>query len=404
MLMSVETTAGHGTTTDPYRIFFPLGVLMGIAGVSIWPLFHWGFTESYSGRAHAFVQTNCFLYSFIAGFLWTAVPRFTGTNAPGRTVQYGLAAILIAELVAFESYRFTAGHLLFLVAHAMLIAVIVGCFIQRRHPPPETFIFVGLGLMAGLAAAIINAASALDWISSGWDILGKRLLTEGMTLLLVLGVGGFLGPRLMGFAQLPNFQTLEKLSEGRVVPHVTKWRGRLNAACGILLLASVFVEYGWNHPFTDLLVWVRAAAVTAVVAVNVQPFRAPATQTTLAWCVWIAHWFLIGGVWLIALFRNHHIDYLHILFMGAFTLLILAVGTRVVLSHGGYPLAEERRSWPLRIGIAASLIGMSARLSVVASPTESFYFTHLAWAAILWIVGIGLWGIYLVRRIRRSRS
>jgi len=43
-------------------------------------------------------------------------------------------------------------------------------------------------------------------------------------------------------------------------------------------------------------------------------------------------------------------------------------------------------------------------LSVVASPTESFYFTHLAWAAILWIVGIGLWGIYLVRRIRRSRS
>jgi len=109
-------------------------------------------------------------------------------------------------------------------------------------------------------------------------------------------------------------------------------------------------------------------------------------------------------VWLIALFRNHHIDYLHILFMGAFTLLILAVGTRVVLSHGGYPLAEERRSWPLRIGIAASLIGMSARLSVVASPTESFYFTHLAWAAILWIVGIGLWGIYLVRRIRRSRS
>jgi hypothetical protein len=37
-----------------------------------------------------------------------------------------LAAILIAELVAFESYRFHCGHLLFLVAHGMLIAVIVG--------------------------------------------------------------------------------------------------------------------------------------------------------------------------------------------------------------------------------------------------------------------------------------
>jgi uncharacterized protein involved in response to NO len=401
--MSIQTPATHGTPVDPYRIFFPLGVSMGIAGVSIWPLFHWGWTANYSGRAHAFVQTNCFLYAFIAGFLWTAIPRFTGTNAPGRAVQYVLAAVLAAELVAFESYGFTAGHLLFVLAHGILMSVIVRCFIRRRHPPPETFILVGLGLMAGAAAAVINAASVLAWISPAWDLLGKRLLTEGMVLLLVLGVGGFLGPRLMGFAQLPNFQSLEKLSERKVVPRLTTWRGRINAGCGIVLLASVFIEYGWNHPLANLLVWVRAVTVTAVVAVNVQPWRPPVTQTTLAWCVWIAHWFLVGGLWLIALFRNHHIDYLHVLFMGAFTLLILAVGTRVVLSHGGYPLTEERRSWPLRIGIAATLIGMAARLSVIAAPTESFYFTHLAWAAVLWILGMSLWGIYLTWRIRRSR-
>ena len=400
--MTNPKPAVHGTPSDPYRIFFPLGVLMGIAGVSIWPLFHWGWTAGYSGRAHAFVQTNCFLYAFIAGFLWTAIPRFTGTSAPGRAVQFTLAAILVAELVAFESYWFTAGHVLFVVAHGTLLSVIVRCFIRRQHPPPETFMFVGLGLMAGAIAAVINAASGLAWISAGWDSLGKRLLTEGMVLLLVLGVGGFLGPRLMGFAQLPNLQSLEKLSERRSVPLATKLRGRINAVFGILLLASVFVEYGWKHPFTALLPWIRAVAVTAVIAMNVQPWRAPVTQTTLAWCVWIAHWFLIGGVWLIALFPNHHIDYLHILFMGAFTLLILAVGTRVVLSHGGYPLTEERRSWPLRIAIAASLIGMSARLSVMASPTESFYFTHLAWAGLLWILGMSLWGLYLTRRIRRS--
>jgi uncharacterized protein involved in response to NO len=402
--MTIPTPSAHGTPADPYRIFFPLGVAMGIAGVSIWPLFYWGWTSGYSGLAHAFVQTNCFLYAFIAGFLWTAIPRFTGTNAPGRTVQYILAAILVAELVAFESYGFSTGHLLFLVAHGILMAVIARCFTRRRHPPPETFIFVGLGLLAGAAAAVINAASALVWLSPSWDLLGKRLLTEGMVLLLVLGVGGFLGPRLMGFAQLPNFQNLEKLSERRTVPRMTRWRGRINAVCGVLLLAAVLIEYGWNHPLADLVVWLRAAAVTLIVAINVQPFRAPATQTTLAWCVWIAHWFLIGGVWLIALFRNHHIDYLHVLFMGAFTLLILAVGTRVVLSHGGYPLTDERRSWPLRLGIAATLIGMSARLSVIGASTQGFYFTHLAWAGVLWIAGMAFWGIYLFRRIRRSTS
>ena len=62
----------HGKPTDAYRIFFPLGIVLGAAGVSIWPLYYYGFTEGYSGRAHALVQSEGFLYAFIAGFLLTA--------------------------------------------------------------------------------------------------------------------------------------------------------------------------------------------------------------------------------------------------------------------------------------------------------------------------------------------
>ncbi len=82
----------HGKPTDAYRIFFPLGIVLGVFGVSIWPLYYFGVTEGYSGRSHAFVQTDGFLYAFIAGFLLTAIPRFTGTEAPSRTTQYVLAA------------------------------------------------------------------------------------------------------------------------------------------------------------------------------------------------------------------------------------------------------------------------------------------------------------------------
>jgi uncharacterized protein involved in response to NO len=174
----------------------------------------------------------------------------------------------------------------------------------------------------------------------------------------------------------------------------------VNGVCGALLLFLVLVEYGWGDPRVDsVIVWARASIVSAVVAMNVRPWRAPATRTTLAWCVWLGHWFLIAGLWLIAIFRNYHIDFLHVLFMGAFTLLILAVGTRVVLSHGGHALTEERRSWPLRIGIAASLVGMSARVAVIIASSPESYFSHLAWAGVLWIVGMSLWGIYLTRRI-----
>jgi len=84
----------HGKPADPYRIFFPLGIVLGAMGVSIWPLYYFGITEGYSGRAHAFVQTDGFLYSFIAGFLLTAVPRFT---VPQR--KHGLHAAYREETV-----------------------------------------------------------------------------------------------------------------------------------------------------------------------------------------------------------------------------------------------------------------------------------------------------------------
>src|SRR5579883_1668346 len=113
----------HGESTDPYRIFFPLGIVFGIVGVSIWPLYYYGVTEGYSGRAHAFVQTDGFLYAFIAGFLLTAVPRFTGTEAPSRRVQYALAAVVICCAAAFEFQFFIAGHTIFIIEHLFLLTL-----------------------------------------------------------------------------------------------------------------------------------------------------------------------------------------------------------------------------------------------------------------------------------------
>src|SRR4030095_3522868 len=112
------------------------------------------------------------------------------------------------------------------------IAVAANCFVHRQHPPPETFVMVGLGLMAGLVAAIVNAGIALQWVAPALDSMGKRLMTEGMILLLVLGVGGFLGPRLLGFAELPNFQNIEKLSDRVKAPAPVNRRRKLYATPG----------------------------------------------------------------------------------------------------------------------------------------------------------------------------
>jgi uncharacterized protein involved in response to NO len=165
-------------TRDPYRLFFPLGVLFGIAGVAIWPLYSFGLTATYSGRAHALVQIYGFLYAFIAGFLLTAVPRFTGTDQPTRTTQYTLAAVLIVSVVASELRAFGIGTGAFVVAHVMLLSLVVTRFAKRTQKPPPTFVLIGLGLLAGAAGALLTAAWSREWVPASFDLLGRRLLTE----------------------------------------------------------------------------------------------------------------------------------------------------------------------------------------------------------------------------------
>ncbi len=385
----------HAKPTDAYRIFFPLGIVLGAAGVSIWPLYYYGITESYSGRAHALVQSEGFLYAFIAGFLLTAIPRFTGTPPPSRLVQYVLAAILVLCTVAFEFQYFTLGQTGFIAAHAMLMTLAVRRFRRRQFDPPDTFPLAGLGMISGALGALINAALVWNIITPFWDVLGKRLLTEGMVLLLVLGVGGFLGPRLLGFNTTPL-----PLGEGGAKRRVRAPRAVLfYKACGLAVLFSLIAEYGFG---LSAMAFLRAIVVTAVILSTVQPWRLPAVRSTLAWCVWTAHWLVILSVWLVAIFARYRVDFLHILFIGGFTLLILAVGTRVTLSHGGHGLARERGSWPLRIGIATGLIAMLAR---VGAPFSGFtYFEHLALAALLWISGILFWGFHLSRLIHVDRE
>lgn len=390
--MSTKTQAAHVRPTDPYRVFFPLGILLGLAGVSVWPFYAFGITEGYSGRSHAFVQICGFLYSFAAGFLLTAIPRFTGTENPARWVQYIVAGLLVVCVVAFELGIFTLGHTAFLAAHLTVITLAVRRFVRRQQNPPATFGLVGMGLMTGVLAATLNAAIAFELIAPLWDPLAKRLLTEGMFLMLVLGVGGFLGPRLLGFTALSKFGVPAATSTNAPALNTTSLG---YAGVGMLLLLSLIAEYGLGF---GPAAFVRALVTTAVIAVTLRPWQLPAVRTTLAWCVWTASLLVVLGVWLVPLVPAYRADVLHVLFI-AFTLLIVAVGTRVTLSHGGHPLSREQRSWPLRIGLATGLVAMFARIGAPFAP--STYFDHLAWAGILWIAGMLIWGSYLVRLIRR---
>src|SRR5262249_51503565 len=161
-------------------------------------------------------------------------------------------------------------------------------------------------------------------------------------------------------------------------------------AAGLAVIFSLVAEYGFG---LATMAYLRAAIATAVIVSTVRPWKFPAVNTTLARCVWTAQWLVIFALLLSAAAPRYRVDLLHILFIGGFTLLILAVGTRVTLSHGGHNLGQERRSWPLRIAVTAGLIAMLAR---VGAPFAGFtYFEHLALAGLLWVCGGAFWGLCL---------
>jgi len=371
--------------------------------VAIWPLYSFGLTATYSGRAHALVQIYGFLYAFIAGFLLTAVPRFTGTDQPSRTTQYTLAGVLIVSVVASELRAFGIGTAAFVAAHAMLLSLVAARFAKRTQKPPPTFVLMGLGLLAGAAGAVLTAGVAWEWLPASVDLLGRRLLTEGMVMLLVLGVGGFLGPRLLGFAPAPQHVKLSTAEDaGDAEP---SFLGVLLASAvssllaGVTILASLVAEYGFDLGW---MAYLRAAAVSGVVVSSLQLWRRPANRTTLSWTVWLAHWALATGVWVVAAAPKYRADLLHLLFVSGFSLLILAIGTRVTLSHGGHDLSAEKRSWPLRIGLTLALIATLARVGAPFS--QRTYFDHLMWAALLWMTGVVFWGGYIIATIAGWRD
>jgi len=384
-------------TREPYRIFFPLGILFGLAGVAIWPAYSFGLTATYSGRAHAMAQTYGFLYAFIAGFLLTAVPRFTGTEPPSRTTQYSLAAVLIVAVAASELRAFAIGTASFVIAHLMLLTLLARRFARRKQNPPPTFVLVGLALMAGAFGALLEAGVAWELIGASWDLLGKRLLTEGMVTLLVLGVGGFLGPRLLGFAALPQHGAPLNLDQKS--PRVLRSSGVESFVAGLVVLVALVAEYGFEVPW---MAYLRAVVVSALVVRSLQLWRRPEVRTTLSWTIWTSQWAIAIGVWVVAVAPKYRADFLHVLFVSGFSLLILAIGTRVTLSHGGHDLAAERRSWPLRIGLALALIATLARVG--APFASATYFDHLMWAALLWMAGMICWGGYIIATIAGWRA
>ncbi len=372
-------------TKNPFRIFFPLGILLGCAGVSHWLFYDLAWIHHYSKLLHGALQIQCFLMAFATGFLFTALPRFMGVAYPTRAEVFFALFCLVAGPVFLFAGFWRLGYGAFLLSIGAIIAFALRRFPQRRNTPPKDFVFVPMGLANGALGALLQILYWSGLVSPGWSMLGLLMINQGMFLCLIMGIGGFLAPRLMGHETLPVLGA----SGRRVLIH---------CGAGLFLFMSFILEAAGEKTSGQ---FVRAIIVSIELLWTTQCYKVPVVKDIYVRFLWISLWMVMLGLWVTFLMPLHRIAALHILFIGGFSLMTLSVATRVTLSHLGYgELLDKRLPAVTAFGILF-LAALAIRFGADWHP--AMYFHFLSVAAVIWMAGGIAWLVFVLPKILRGR-
>ncbi|HSP46205.1 MAG TPA: NnrS family protein [Chthoniobacterales bacterium] len=367
---------------EPFRIFFPVGALLGLVGVSLWALYYLGAGVPYPNVTHARLMIEGLMASFIFGFLGTAGPRLTSAPHFSRPE---IAIVFTFDLFAAGAHTGGAhrlGDICFVLCLSLFARMLLRRFRQRKDNPPPNFILVALGILSGILGASLVAYSEEAQYSRLYQA-GSALLNECFVLLPILGVAPFFIGRLL---DLPG----SDLPESRAFSREWKRQGAFNAVIGVAITASFVIETAGP---SRAACWIRVAAIAFYLAARM-PWRG---HTFLADYLRAGLLFILAGFTLIALWPNYRIGSLHTVFVSGFNLIVFTVATRVVLGHSGNLDRLKTRLWFFIFMSALLFLAMVSRVTADLSPRARII--HLLAAAFCWLVAALIWIIKVIPKV-----
>ncbi|KHD89475.1 MAG: hypothetical protein OM95_03720 [Bdellovibrio sp. ArHS] len=369
---------------DAYRIFFPAGWLLSIWGVLLWILFPWNLV-SYPGLYHPEIMMGGFFLCFVCGFLMTAVPRFTSTFGPSKMDQllsFGVIGILFISLVFTKKIYFYGAVLL---CFSFLIYFSGRRFLVRKQNPPDSFIFVGVGLISAFFGVLILFLSEFMNVPTKFYGFGRGLFLQCYILCLILGVGSRLIPALLGWGPLPN------------QPQKTSRNVMIFGGMAVLFVLSYFCENVMGHILGANVI--RAVLVTIISLKFWKIYKLPHRRAMQTWGLWGSAWALVLSFWGLVFAPSFRIHILHIIYVSGMGLMTFMIAVRVVLSHGNHNMQIEKSSKLLGLGAFLLFLAGLTRFSAGIAP--QIYQSHLLYAAVTWLAGSLLWGWMFLPKIFR---
>lgn len=236
---SVRSLEWRELAGEPFWLFFPLGVIAGIAGVMLWPLHFLG-AGPYPGVGHARVMTLGFLGSFICGFLATAVPRMLGTSPIFLPTVTGLSVLQTLSVGGHLAGWNATADGAFLAALLALTVSLADRFRLRTDLPPPGLTLALLGILCAMAGLVLSFAAVEDETAATRLIWQNRLVYQCFLLLPILGVGGYILPGMLGVSNRHDLPEMR-------LPSADWWRLATEAAVagGLVVLSFGFEVRGW---------------------------------------------------------------------------------------------------------------------------------------------------------------
>lgn len=363
-------------TEEPYRWFFPLGILAGVVGVLLWPLWIGGILAVYPAPAHARIMLEGFFLAFIFGFLGTAGPRLIEVPSISGSAWLGIALLWTGSQLASLANWNNFAELCTIGAIVVFGTSFAVRLPRRRDLPPPGFVLVILSLILAIPAALTqmpavqsawSEAPALLWVG------GRAFLTEGFILLPILGAAPFFFGRFGGLP--PRHVCPESI---RPTPAWT--RQSVFVALTAVILLGCFMAKASGYIRGAAIV--QSVTTLAYVATQV-PFRYPRRVTILARLAQIALLAFVSAPLFEAVWPGNRFAWRHLLYIPGFQFTVVAVGTWVIFAHAG---RKERLGRPW-VGLVFLAIcwSLAAAIRLGAEWLHEFRNLELTSAAILWI-------------------
>lgn len=360
----------------PYQVFFPVGVFCSLLAVLIWLVPGQQLLNVPLMFIHSRIMLGGFLWSFIIGFLMTALPKMTGSK-PARLWEMVAALTLIFAQVFSAFYgdgRWFYGFNMTMVA--LMIIFAAQRLISRTKSLPV--------ILSHVIIALLLALSGGASLFAGNSIMGIHLYHVGAVLLLVLGIGTRFFSFLSGLpSEFENshrkglYLLFHSLGVSVAILLVLAGNGNASAYLGLALVMLCYLFLIWKIQRPAM----RPSPLKH--AVRVVALLMPV-------CFFLC-WMQPAQI----------ITWFHLLFIGCFSILVYAVATRVTLAHGAHNMNLEIESRALWAFLVLLLLTVATRVAygLTNGPLKSALI-HLT--VFFWMLGVAVWCLTFFMRMLKS--